>query len=221
MEVKIEKSWKKILGDFFGTSIFKELTDFVREEYKNKIIYPKPGDVFKAFELTPFDKVKVVILGQDPYHGPGQAHGLCFSVQDEVTPPPSLKNIYKEIEDDVGVKKDFTKGNLENWAKQGVFLLNAILTVEKSKPASHHKKGWEEFTDHIIKKLSDERENLIFILWGNYARGKTELIDFEKHLILESPHPSPFSANNGFFGCKHFSKTNEYLKKNGIEEIKW
>lgn len=221
MDVKIEDSWKKILDEYFGRDEFKTLADFVREEYQNKTIYPKPADIFRAFELTPFDQVKVVILGQDPYHGPGQAHGLCFSVQDEITPPPSLKNIYKEIESDIGIKKDFEKGNLEDWAQQGVFLLNAILTVERAKPASHHKKGWEEFTDYVIKKLSDERENLVFILWGNYARGKVGLIDFEKHLILESPHPSPFSANNGFFGCKHFSKANEYLKEHGKGEIMW
>ena len=220
-EVNIEPEWKEVLNDFFATEKFAKLTNFVREEYLSKTVYPKPEEVFKAFWLTPFSKVKVVILGQDPYHGTDQAHGLCFSVPKGVTPPPSLKNIYKEIEDDLGIKKDFNDGNLEPWAEQGVFLLNAILTVIAHQPASHSKKGWEEFTDYIIKTLSDKRENLIFILWGNYARSKKSLIDPKKHLILESAHPSPFSAYSGFFGCKHFSKTNNYLEERQIKKISW
>lgn len=220
-EVNIEPEWKEALSDFFATEKFAKLTNFVREEYLSKTVYPKPEEVFKAFWLTPFSKVKVVILGQDPYHGIHQAHGLCFSVPKGVTPPPSLKNIYKEIEDDEQIKKDFNDGNLEPWAEQGVFLLNAILTVIAHQPASHSKKGWEEFTDYIIKTLSDKRENLVFILWGNYARSKKTLIDQTKHLILESAHPSPFSAYSGFFGSKHFSKANKYLEEHRIKKISW
>lgn len=220
-KVDIEPEWKEALSDFFATEKFTNLTDFIREEYLSKTVYPKPEEVFKAFWLTPFSKVKVVILGQDPYHGTDQAHGLCFSVPKGVTPPPSLKNIYKEIEDDEQIKKDFNDGNLEPWAEQGVFLLNAILTVIAHQPASHSKKGWEEFTDHVIKTLSDKRENLVFILWGNYARSKKSLINPKKHLILESSHPSPFSAYSGFFGCKHFSKANNYLEEHQIKKISW
>lgn len=220
-EVNIEPEWKEALSDFFATEKFAKLTNFVREEYLSKTVYPKPEEVFKAFWLTPFSKVKVVILGQDPYHGIHQAHGLCFSVPKGVTPPPSLKNIYKEIEDDEQIKKDFNDGNLEPWAEQGVFLLNAILTVIAHQPASHSKKGWEEFTDYIIKTLSDKRENLVFILWGNYARSKKTLIDQTKHLILESTHPSPLSSYSGFFGCKHFSKANKYLEEHRIKKISW
>lgn len=220
-KVDIELEWKETLSDFFATEKFAKLTNFVREEYLSKTVYPKPEEVFKAFWLTPFSKVKVVILGQDPYHGTHQAHGLCFSVPQGIIPPPSLKNIYKEIEDDLGIKKDFNDGNLEPWAEQGVFLLNAILTVIAHQPASHSKKGWEEFTDHVIKTLSDKRENLVFILWGNYARSKKTLIDQTKHLILESTHPSPLSAYSGFFGCKHFSKANKYLEEHRIKKISW
>ncbi len=220
-EVNIEPEWKEALSDFFATEKFAKLTNFVREEYLSKTVYPKPEEVFKAFWLTPFSKVKVVILGQDPYHGTHQAHGLCFSVPQGIIPPPSLKNIYKEIEDDLGIKKDFNDGNLEPWAEQGIFLLNTILTVIAHQPASHSKKGWEEFTDHVIKTLSDKRENLVFILWGNYARSKKSLIDPKKHLILESSHPSPFSAYSGFFGCKHFSKANNYLEEHQIKKISW
>lgn len=219
--VNIEPEWKEVLKEYFATENFKKLSDFVRDEYKNKNVFPNPRNVFKAFELTPFSKVKVVILGQDPYHDVGQAHGLCFSVSENVTPPPSLKNIYKEIEGDLGVKKDFNTGNLDKWAGQGVFLLNAILTVVAHTPASHRGKGWEEFTDTVIKTISDKHEHVVFILWGNYARSKKPLIDSSKHLILESPHPSPFSAYSGFFGCKHFSKCNEYLKKHGKTIIDW
>jgi uracil-DNA glycosylase len=197
------------------------LTDFIRNEYITKKVFPKPQDIFKAFSLTPFSKVKVVILGQDPYHNDGQAHGLSFSVEDGVIVPPSLKNIYKEIEQDCGIKKDFSNGNLQGWAKQGVFLLNAILTVVAHTPASHQGKGWEAFTDTVIKTISDKHEHVVFMLWGNYARSKKQLIDTSKHLVLEAPHPSPFSAYSGFFGCKHFSKCNEYLEKYGKGVIQW
>ena len=222
-EVKIEKSWKNILKDFFETDDWKKISNFVKKEYLTKKgkIYPELKNIFKAFELTPFNKVKVIILGQDPYHNPGQAHGLSFSIPKNFPLPPSLKNIYKEIENDLGIKKNYQDGNLEGWAKQGVFLLNAILSVEKNKPTSHSKIGWEKFTDFVIKKLSDERENLVFILWGNYARSKKNLIDSKKHLILESAHPSPFSAHRGFFGNKHFSKTNDYLEKHNLKKIEW
>ncbi len=219
--VNIEPEWSKVLKGYFSSGGFNKLANFVRDEYKNKTVYPKPQDVFKAFWLTPFSGVKVVILGQDPYHGPGQAHGLSFSVGESVRVPPSLQNIYKEIQDDLNIKKDFTIGNLESWAKQGVLLLNAILTVIANNPASHREKGWEDFTDTVIKTISDQKSNVVFILWGNFARSKKVLIDSSKHLILEAPHPSPFSAYSGFFGCKHFSKCNEYLLKHGKKEIYW
>jgi uracil-DNA glycosylase len=220
-EVEIEESWKEIMQDYFASENFQNLSDFVRQEYLSKKVYPKPQDIFKAFWLTPFDQVKVVILGQDPYHGPSQAGGLSFSVQPGVKLPPSLQNIYKEIENDLGIKKDFTDGHLEPWAKQGVFLLNAILTVVANSPASHQGNGWEEFTDAVIKTISDKKEHIVFFLWGNFARSKRSLIDASKHLIIESPHPSPFSANAGFFGSKPFSKCNGYLEKNGEEKINW
>jgi len=219
--INIEPEWKAVLADYFDYESFQKLAEFVRKEYKSKEFFPKPQDVFRAFWLTPFTQVKVVILGQDPYHDVGQAQGLCFSVPEGKTLPPSLKNIYKEIETDLEVKKDFTQGNLEEWARQGVFLLNAILTVVAHAPASHRGQGWEDFTDTVIKKLSVEKENLVFILWGNYARSKKALIDGEKHLILEAPHPSPFSAYSGFFGCRHFSKCNRYLKEKGKGDIEW
>lgn len=219
--VAIEKEWGQELQSFFETENFKKLTDFVRNEYQSKQIFPKPKDVFKAFSLTPFSQVKVVILGQDPYHNDGQAHGLSFSVEDGVSPPPSLKNIYKELESDLGITKDFRSGNLEAWATQGVFLLNVILTVIAHTPASHQGKGWEAFTDTVIRTISDKHEHVVFMLWGNYARSKKTLIDGNKHLILESPHPSPFSAYNGFFGSKPFSKCNEYLKKHGKKAVEW
>jgi uracil-DNA glycosylase len=220
-EVNIEPEWKNALDGYFDTVEFKTLADFVRDEYKQKKVFPKPADVFRAFWLTPFSEVRVVILGQDPYHDDDQAHGLCFSVPEGIKPPPSLKNIYKEIESDLSIKKDMTKGNLEDWAKQGVFLLNAILTVVAHTPASHRGQGWEEFTDNVIKTISDKHEHVVFILWGNYARGKKVLIDESKHLIIESPHPSPFSAYSGFFGSKPFSKCNQYLKKWKNEIINW
>ncbi len=220
-QVKIEPEWEQALSDVFKSEQFKILSEFIRAEYLSKKVFPKPENIFKAFWLTPFSRVKVVILGQDPYHGDGQAHGLCFSVPGGVALPPSLQNIYKEIENDLGIKKDFKSGNLEPLAEQGVFLLNAILTVIAHNPTSHQNKGWENFTDAVIKTISDKRKNVVFILWGNYARSKKGLIDEKKHLILEAPHPSPFSAYSGFFGSKHFSKCNKYLIANGQKEIIW
>ena len=219
--VKIESSWKEALSDFFETPEFAELGKAVRAEYENGKVYPAPKNIFRAFDETPFGEVKVIILGQDPYHGHGQAEGLSFSVPDGVLLPPSLKNIFKEIENDIGIDTTMRSGNLLPWAQQGVFLLNSILTVRAKQAASHHNLGWEKFTDTVIRKLSENRENLVFMLWGNYARGKKDLIDRNKHLILEASHPSPFSADNGFFGCKHFSKCNEYLKNREQNEIFW
>lgn len=219
--IVIEPEWKKVLSEYFSTQKWNLLAEFVRNKYTSNKIYPRTKNIFHAFSLTPFKNVQVVILGQDPYHGPGQAHGLAFSVPYGVTPPPSLKNIYKEIEADMGIKKDFTNGNLEHWSTQGVFLLNSILSVESGKPASHRNIGWEDFTDYVIQKISHEHNHVVFMLWGNYARGKKVLIDTQKHLILESPHPSPFSAHSGFFGSKHFSQCNAYLKKHGKKEILW
>jgi uracil-DNA glycosylase len=219
-DVRIEASWKLKIKEEFAKPYFKELIEFVREQYKTKLIYPAGKDIFRAFDACPFDEVKVVIIGQDPYHGVGQAHGLCFSVNDGVAMPPSLKNIFKEIETDL-TKPAPLSGNLERWANQGVLLLNATLTVEANTPGSHQKRGWETFTDAIIQKLSDEKENLVFILWGAYAQKKGQVIDVKKHYVLQSAHPSPFSAYNGFFGNKHFSKTNAYLKSHGIKEIDW
>jgi uracil-DNA glycosylase len=219
--VDIEEGWKKALSGYFATDTWQHLTEFIKSEYTKKTVYPNPKNIFKAFWLTPFDQVKVVILGQDPYHGAGQAEGLSFSVPEGVPPPPSLQNIYKEISSDLGIVKDFTNGHLEAWARQGVFLLNAILTVVANTPASHQGKGWEEFTDFVIHTISEKKEHAVFILWGNFARGKKALIDTTKHLVIESPHPSPFSANNGFFGSKPFSKCNAYLKTHGEKEINW
>ncbi|MDE1925152.1 MAG: uracil-DNA glycosylase [Patescibacteria group bacterium] len=221
MDVKIEPSWKKILEEEFGKEYFKMLSDFIRAEYKHAIIYPPPKNIFRAFELCPFDKVKVVILGQDPYHGPGQANGLCFAVGKDVTLPPSLQNIFKEIQNDFGKPLVHKTGDLERWAKQGVLLLNATLTVRAGAAGSHQQKGWEQFTDAVVRALSDRREHLVFMLWGNYAKAKGAHIDRSKHLVLESAHPSPFSANNGFFCNKHFSRANDYLAKHGIEPIDW
>lgn len=219
-EIKIEESWKKKLADEFEKEYFKNLTEFVRAEYERAIVYPQPKNIFRAFEETPFEKVKVVILGQDPYHGPGQANGLCFAVNPGVRLPPSLQNIFKELESDLGhaVNRD---PDLGRWARQGVLLLNATLTVNAHTPGSHQGKGWEEFTDAAIKKLGDEREHLVFILWGNYAKQKGAHIDWSKHCIIESAHPSPFSANHGFFGSKPFSKANEYLAAHGETPIEW
>ncbi len=221
MEVAIESSWKKHLADEFEKPYFKELAEFVRTEYKTTSVYPAPKNIFHAFDLTPFEKVKVVILGQDPYHGPRQAIGLSFAVSEGIRNPPSLQNIFKELEDDLGQPLTHTDGDLSRWAKQGVLLLNATLTVRAHKANSHQGKGWEIFTDAVIKTLSDEREHLVFILWGNYARSKKPLIDWEKHCIIESTHPSPFSAANGFFGSKPFSKANTYLEEHGEKAIDW
>lgn len=223
-DIKIEESWKAVLADEFSKTYFKDLSVFIREEYKNSVVYPKPKNIFRAFDLCQFQNTKVVIIGQDPYHGPNQANGLCFAVggegQFEISIPPSLQNIYKEIENDLGVVPE-KSGDLSRWAKQGVLLLNATLTVRANTPGSHQKKGWEEFTDSVIEKLSREKEHLVFILWGNYAKKKGEKIDRQKHLVLEAQHPSPFSAYSGFFGSKHFSKANKYLKDKGLEEVDW
>jgi len=219
MEAGIEPSWNAKLEEEFGKPYFAELTQFVKEEYAASEVYPRPENLFRAFELTPFDKVKVVILGQDPYHGPGQATGLSFAVEDGVTFPPSLRNIYKELESDLG--KSVVHKDLARWAQQGVLLLNATLTVRARTPGSHKGKGWETFTDAVITLLSKEREHLVFILWGNYARTKGAHIDRTKHLVIESAHPSPFSARNGFLGSRPFSKTNAYLEEYGIEPIDW
>lgn len=216
----IGNKWDSILNEEYNKEYFKNLIDFIKQEYKNKTIYPKQNEVFNAFKYTDFDNVKVVILGQDPYHGPNQAEGLSFSVSNEVLKPPSLKNIFKELESDLGIP--FPEDNsLKPWAKQGVLLLNAVLTVEEHKPTSHKNKGWEIFTDNVIKTLNNRDKPVVFILWGAYARAKKEYITNPKHYIIESAHPSPFSARNGFFGSKPFSKTNEFLKKNNIKEIDW
>ena len=220
MDVKIASNWKSLLSEEFEKPYFQQLTTFVRDEYKGQTVYPKGLDIFKAFDRCDFDDVKVVIIGQDPYHGPGQANGLCFSVSEGVRLPPSLMNIFKEIRDDLG-KPIPASGDLERWAKQGVLLLNATLTVKANCPGSHQNRGWETFTDAVIKKISDEKEGVVFLLWGAYAQKKGEIIDRNKHMVLMSAHPSPFSADRGFFGCKHFSKTNAYLKSKGKQEIDW
>ena len=217
---KIEESWKVLLSDEFNKDYFVKLKQFLLEEKKQHTIYPRGSDIFNAFNFTPFKKIKVVILGQDPYHGNGQADGLSFSVPDGVKQPPSLKNIFKELAKDLQIPIAET-GNLTSWAKQGVLLLNATLTVRSKKAGSHQKKGWEKFTDAIIQKISTEKEGVIFLLWGRFAQDKVKLIDKNKHQILTAPHPSPFSAYSGFFGCKHFSKTNAILKEKGLIEINW
>jgi uracil-DNA glycosylase len=220
MDVKIEESWKEQLKDEFEKDYFVKLTDFVRNEYRTKQIFPPAKFIFNAFDHTPFDKVKVVILGQDPYHNDGQAHGLSFSVPDGIQPPPSLVNIFKEINRDLGIPVP-RSGNLTRWANQGVMLLNATLTVQAHMAGSHQKKGWEEFTDAAIHKLAEERENIVFILWGSYAQKKAAFIDGNRHLVLRSVHPSPLSAHNGFFGNNHFSTANKYLASKGIAPIEW
>ncbi|NLI71753.1 MAG: uracil-DNA glycosylase [Bacteroidales bacterium] len=220
MDVRIEESWKKRLQTEFDKPYFKELTDFVRNEYRTKRIFPPAKLIFNAFDSCPFDDVKVVILGQDPYHGMGQAHGLCFSVNDGVEIPPSLVNIFKEINRSLG-KPIPTSGNLTRWAEQGVLLLNATLTVRAHQAGSHQGKGWETFTDAAIKILAEEKVNLVFILWGNYAQRKGAFIDSSKHLVLKSVHPSPLSAFRGFIGNNHFVLANEYLRSHGIKEIDW
>lgn len=220
-EVKIEESWKKVLSEEFEKPYFRELSQFVRNEIlAGQTIYPHPKNIFAALDTTPFNKVKVIILGQDPYHGPGQAHGLSFSVMEWVRNPPSLMNIFKEIQWDLGIPSP-KNGDLTRWAEQGVLLLNTTLTVRAGQPMSHAGKGWEDFTDAIIKTLSEKRDFLIFLLWWSHAQKKKSLINTAKHIILEAPHPSPLSAHRGFLGCGHFSKTNALLREHGMSEIQW
>lgn len=220
MLIKIEESWKNVLENEFKKEYFIKLINFIKNEYRTKEIFPAKDKIFEAFNLCPFDKTKIIIIGQDPYHEKGQSHGLCFSVNKNIKIPPSLVNIYKELKSDI--KKEIPKhGNLEHWAKQGVLMLNATLTVIEHKAGSHQKKGWEEFTDAVIKILSDKKENLVFLLWGSYAQSKNILIDESKHLVLKTVHPSPLSAFRGFFESKHFSKSNQFLKEKGLNEINW
>ena len=218
--IKIDKGWKEHLNQEFDSDYFQNLISFILEEKKKHIVYPKEDEIFSAFKLTPFNKVNVVIIGQDPYHGPGQANGLCFSVNDGIKKPPSLMNIFKEIKSDIGIEIPIS-GNLQHWAKQGVLLLNESLTVRAQKASSHQKIGWQKFTDSAIKCISKNKEGVIFILWGRFAQNKENLIDSSKHHILKSVHPSPLSAYNGFFGCKHFSKTNEILTQSNLKPIQW
>ncbi|QOG11273.1 uracil-DNA glycosylase [Arcobacter sp. FWKO B] len=217
---QIEPSWKEVLSDEFEKKYFVELQNFLIEERQNYTIYPKSSDIFNAFSYTPFDDVKVVIIGQDPYHGANQAHGLAFSVLDGVTFPPSLRNIFQELHSDIGCSTP-KSGNLSSWAKQGVFLINTVLSVREARAHSHAKKGWEIFTGSVIKKISEKRENIVFILWGSPAIAKSKLIDISKHHIITSPHPSPLSSYRGFFGSKPFSRTNEFLGSCGIGKIEW
>jgi uracil-DNA glycosylase len=218
IDVKIEPSWKEALKEEFSKPYFHELVQFVKEEYRKHTVYPPGRQIFRAFEACPFDQTKVVIIGQDPYHGPGQAHGLAFSVNDGVPIPPSLRNIFAEVHEDVGTPPP-ASGNLERWAQQGVLLLNAILTVRAREAGSHRGKGWEQFTDAVIKALSEQKEHLVFLLWGRYAQEKGRVIDKTKHLVLEAPHPSPLAR--GFRGCRHFSKANAYLRAHGQTPIVW
>jgi len=221
MNVKIDDTWKKALKSEFNKPYFLEIVNFLRtEKMQKKTIFPPGSLIFNAFNTTPIDKVKVVIIGQDPYHGAGQAHGLCFSVQNGINPPPSLLNIFKELQEDIGINIP-NHGNLTHWAEQGVLLLNASLTVRANEPMSHAKIGWAQFTDAAIKKVSDEKKNVVFLLWGKFAQEKQSLIDETKHFVLKAAHPSPLSAYNGFLGCHHFSKTNEFLTRNGIDPIDW
>lgn len=220
MSITIEESWKDLLFQEFQKEYFGSLISFVKEEYRKSKVYPSGKQIFRAFDHTSVDKTKVIILGQDPYHTPGVANGLAFSVNPEAKLPPSLRNIYKELKDDLSIDRGVV-GDLSDWAEQGVLLLNSTLTVNEGKPGSHQDKGWELFTDAAIQAIEEIKDNLVFILWGSYARKKGEFIDRNRHLVLESPHPSPFSADRGFFGSKPFSQTNAYLKKNGLEGIKW
>jgi len=220
MDVKIEESWKEILNVEFEKPYFSQLTSFVKSEYLQQRIFPPGKEIFNAFNLCPFNELKVVIIGQDPYHGPGQAHGLCFSVKEGIDLPPSLKNIFKEINSDLGIPIPQT-GDLTKWAKQGVLLLNATLTVRAHLAGSHQKKGWETFTDEVIRNVSKKKDHVVFLLWGAYAQQKKELIDQTKHLILESVHPSPLSASRGFFGNHHFSRTNQFLQSKGLAPVNW
>ena len=222
MDVQIEQSWKEVLKNEFTKPYFLEIVTFLKiEKNGGKIIYPPGPLIFNAFNQTPFNKVRVVIIGQDPYHNPGQAHGLSFSVPNGIKPPPSLVNIYKEIQNDLGIPMPVGYGNLTSWAQQGVLLLNAMLTVRANEPASHSKIGWMDFTDTVISKISDEKKGVIFLLWGKFAQEKQLLIDETKHFVLKAAHPSPFSADKGFFGCKHFSKTNGLLTDQGLAPINW
>ncbi|MDE5628198.1 MAG: uracil-DNA glycosylase [Muribaculaceae bacterium] len=221
MNVKIEPEWREALADEWVQPYFQELANFVKNSYAQTTVYPAPSRIFAAFDACPFSKVKVVILGQDPYHGPGQADGLCFSVPEGIAQPPSLKNIFKEMSDDLGIPAPAHAGNLDYLAKQGVLLLNATLTVEAHRAGSHQRRGWERFTDAAVAALNSRRENLVFILWGSYAISKGAVIDRSKHLVLTSPHPSPLSAHRGFFGNRHFSKTNAWLAEHGMAPIKW
>lgn len=216
--IPLNDSWKSLLSNEFNAPYFTELLQFLADEKKNYKIFPPKNEIFNAFNHTPLEKIKVVIIGQDPYHGVGQAHGLCFSVNDDVKFPPSLKNIFNELQSDLEIPIP-TSGNLTHWAHQGIFLLNNTLTVREKTPTSHQKKGWEEFTDSVIKLISEQKSGVVFLLWGNFAQSKENLIDTSKHHILKAAHPSPFSAHRGFLGCKHFSKTNEILKKQGQEPI--
>ena len=221
MDVQIEASWKEKLKDEFEKPYFENIVNHLKTEKQlRKIIYPPGPMIFNAFNSTPFDKVKVLILGQDPYHGPGQAHGLCFSVQDGVPPPPSLVNIFKELKEDIGMPIP-ASGNLSKWAAEGVFLLNASLTVRAGEPMSHAKIGWAQFTDAVIKIIAEQKQHVVFLLWGKFAQEKVAFIDPARHLILKAAHPSPLSAHNGFLGCRHFSKTNGYLTQQGIEPVDW
>ncbi len=219
-EIRLHPSWKAVLTDEFEKPYFKSLISFVKHEYSTTSVYPPGRLIFSALDHTPFEEVKVVILGQDPYHGVGQANGLCFSVNDGIAIPPSLKNIFAELRDDLGIEPP-KSGNLERWANQGVLLLNATLTVRAHEAGSHQNKGWEQFTDAAISALSEQRENVVFMLWGSYAQKKGSVIDRSKHLVLEAPHPSPLSAYRGFLGCRHFSRANTYLKDEGKKEINW
>lgn len=220
MQVNITDSWKNILNEEFNKSYFKNLQQFIKTEYKEHTCYPEEKDVFAAFNYCSFEDVKVVIIGQDPYHGIGQANGLCFSVHDNITHPPSLKNIFKELETDVNIPYP-ESGDLSRWAKQGVLLLNATLTVRKSEAGSHQKQGWEEFTDAVINKISQEKEDIVFLLWGKFAENKGKKINLSKHTVFKAPHPSPLGAWRGWFGSKHFSKTNKFLIEKGLEPIQW
>lgn len=217
---QIEASWKEVLKEEFSRQYFMELKEFLVDERSKHTVFPPGSQIFNAFNLTPFDDVRVVLLGQDPYHGQGQAHGLCFSVPRGIKPPPSLVNIFKEIESDLGIPVP-NHGCLEKWARQGVMLLNATLTVRANQPGSHQRKGWETFTNAVIERLSAKRVGLVFLLWGKFAQEKESIIDTNRHYVLKAAHPSPYSAYNGFFGCRHFSKTNEILARHGLQEIDW
>lgn len=220
MKVNIESSWHEVLSEEFEKPYFQDLVHFVKSEYQSHQIYPPGKEIFAAFDYSPFTATKVIIIGQDPYHGEGQANGLCFSVKDHIRIPPSLLNIYKELQQDLNIPIPST-GNLEKWAKQGVLLLNATLTVRAKSPGSHQKMGWETFTDAVIQQLSDQKQDLVFILWGAYAQKKGAVIDRSKHLVIESAHPSPFAAHRGFFGSRPFSQTNEYLRSKQMDPVKW